>query len=85
MEEIKEYLNFQIEHMERWEREMKLSEYGKGKLYAFKDVLKQLTIPVVIKSLPLIEGKTKSNINKHKEGRQAPPPPPVRTIKGNVS
>lgn len=48
--------------------------------------LKQCDIHVVRKSFPLIEGETKSNIKKYNGlGRQAPPPPPVRTIKGNVS
>tara|TARA_R110002050_G_C8697104_1_gene494403 strand:+ start:376 stop:645 length:270 start_codon:yes stop_codon:yes gene_type:complete len=48
--------------------------------------VKKLLIHNVRKSFPLIEGKTKSNVKKHNGvGRQAPPPPPVRTIKGNVS
>ncbi len=46
---------------------------------------KQCDIHVVRKSFPLIEGKTKSNIKKYNGlGRQAPPPPPLKNIKGNV-
>ena len=45
----------------------------------------KLPVDSVSKSFPLIEGKTKSNVKKYTGvGRQAPPPP-ARTIKGNVS
>lgn len=38
----------------------------------------------VKKSFPLIEGKTKTNIKKYNGiGKQAPPPPPLKTIKDN--
>ena len=40
---------------------------------------KHLNISVVIKSAPLIEGKTKSNVkNNTQRGRLAPPPPPLK-------
>ena len=40
-----------------------------------KPEIKQLLIQSVVKSLPLIEGKTKSNVKKYNGvGRQAPPP-----------
>lgn len=51
-----------------------------------KKLTKQSDIHVVRKSFPLIEGKMKSNVKKYNGvGRQAPTPPPARTIKGNVS
>lgn len=50
-----------------------------------KDLFKNQSIEIVSKSFHLIEGKTKSNVKKYNRvGRQAPPPPPVRTIKGNI-
>lgn len=55
------------------------------KLFSKKAKTEQRDIHVVRKSFPLIEGKTKSNVKKYNGlGRQAPPPP-ARTIKGNVS
>jgi len=55
-------------------------------MHLLKSGQKQLPIHGVKKSFPLIEGKTKSNVKKYNGvGRQAPPPPPSRTIKGNVS
>lgn len=51
MEEIKEYLNYQIEHLEKWDRNKTLSEYGIGKLSGFKDILEQLTIHGVMPSV----------------------------------
>jgi hypothetical protein len=40
---------------------------------------KHLNISAVIKSAPLIEGKTKSNVkNNTQRGRLAPPPPPLK-------
>ena len=54
-------------------------------LNAGLELVKNLAIHDVRKSFPLIEGKTKSNVKKYNGvGRQAPPPP-ARTIKGNVS
>mgnify|MGYP003655609523 CR=1 FL=1 len=56
------------------------------RIFTKKVETKQCDIHVVRKSFPLIEGKTKSNVKKYNGvGRQAPPPPTVRTIKGNVS
>jgi len=55
------------------------------RLFSKNKTDKQCDIHVVRKSFPLIEGKTKSNVKKYNGvGRQAPPPP-ARTIKGNVS
>jgi len=44
MEELKEYLTYQIEHLEKWDKSTTLSEYGKGKLSGFKNILEQLLI-----------------------------------------
>lgn len=39
----------------------------------------QCAISGVVKSLPLIEGKTKSNVKNNTQiGRLAPPPPPIK-------
>ena len=60
-----------------------INEVSHENEWAFTD---GIPIHGVKKSFPLIEGKTKSNVKKYNGvGRQAPPPPPSRTIKGNVS
>lgn len=41
---------------------------------------KHLNISSIKKSLPLIEGKTKSNVKNNTQiGRLAPPPPPIKS------
>lgn len=55
MKEIKKYLIDQIENLEKWDENKTLSEYGKGKLSALKDILDQLNIPVVVKSFYCID------------------------------
>jgi hypothetical protein len=56
MEGIKEYLNYQIQHLEKWDKNKTLSEYGKGKLSGFKDILEQLRIGSVSQQRELLEG-----------------------------
>jgi hypothetical protein len=44
-----------------------------------RGLVKKLTIPIVRKSSPLIEGKTKSNLkNNTQTERLAPPPPSIK-------
>ena len=59
MEELKEYLNYQIEHLEKWDKNKSLSEYGKGKLIAFKDILEQLLLHNVSQQSELLIGLLK--------------------------
>ena len=47
MENIIEYLNYQIDHLTKWDKNKTLSDFGKGKLDAFKDILKQSAITAV--------------------------------------
>ena len=68
MEEIKEYLTYQIEHLEKWDENKTLSEYGKGKLSGFKDILEQLLIHgVVLQSEQL--PKTNCTLNRQTCGK----------------
>jgi hypothetical protein len=44
-----------------------------------RGLVKKLTIPIVRKSSPLIEGKTKSNVKNNTQiERLAPPPPAIK-------
>jgi hypothetical protein len=57
---------------------IKKEEYLKAK-QIIQEYEKQLNISDVRQSLPLIEGKTKSNVkNNTRIGRLSPPPPPIK-------
>ena len=44
-----------------------------------KELVKKCSIPVVRKSSPLVEGKTKSNVKNNTQTRRlASPPPPIK-------
>jgi len=77
-------MKIQIENLKAQMRGVNLNNYQKAlalneyhKLIDYVERLEQLATLDITKSLPIIEGKTKSNVKNNTQTRRlAPPPPP---------